>query len=71
MAIILLMQLSDWFYSLRHSKITQKRIEQFYYDKSMVKFSKSCDVHMFWALAVAFLSQKGGQKNSRLSGYLN
>ncbi len=31
MAIILLIQLSDWFYSLKHSETTQKKIKQFYY----------------------------------------
>ncbi len=34
--MILLMQLSDWFDSLKHSEITQKKIEQFYFDKTMV-----------------------------------
>ncbi len=48
MAMILLIQLSDWFYSLKHSEITQKTIEQFYYDKTMVNFCKGCDVHMFF-----------------------
>ncbi len=48
MAIILLIQLSDWFYSLKHSEITQKKMKQFYYDKTMVKFCKGCDVHMFF-----------------------
>ncbi len=33
------MQLSDWFYSLKHSEITQKKIKQFYYEN---------DVHMFF-----------------------
>ncbi len=47
MVIILLIQLSDWFYSLMHSEITQKKIKQFYYDKTMVNFCKGCDVHMF------------------------
>ncbi len=47
MAIILLIQLSDWFYGLKHSEITQKKIKQFYYDKTMVHFCKGCDVHMF------------------------
>ncbi len=40
MAIILLIQLSDWFYGLKHSKIMQKKIKQFYYDKTMVNFCK-------------------------------
>ncbi len=31
MAIILFIQLSDWFYGLKHSEITQKKIKQFYY----------------------------------------
>ncbi len=47
MAIILLIQLSDWFYSLKHSETTQKKIKQFYYDKTMVNFCKGCDLHMF------------------------
>ncbi len=42
-----LIQLFDWFYSLKHSEITQKRIKQFYYDKTMVNFCKGCDVNMF------------------------
>ncbi len=46
--IILLIQLSDWFYSLKHSEITQNKIKQFYYDKTMVNFFKVCDVHMFF-----------------------
>ncbi len=59
MAIILLIQLSDWFYSLKHSEITQKTIEKFYYDKTMVNFFKGCDVHMFLKIeAVAFLCKK-------------
>ncbi len=45
MAVI---QLSDWFYGLKHSEITQKKIKQFYYDKTMVNFCKGCDVHMFF-----------------------
>ncbi len=43
----------------------QKKIKQFYYDKTMVHFCKGCDVHVFVEEiieAVAFLSQKGGQK---------
>ncbi len=44
MAMILLIQLSDWFYSPKHSEITQKRIMQLYYDKTMVHFCKGCDV---------------------------
>ncbi len=32
---------------LKHSEITQKKIEQFYHDKTMVILCKSCDVHMF------------------------
>ncbi len=35
-------------YSLKHSEITQKKIKQFYYDKSIVNFWKGCDVHMFF-----------------------
>ncbi len=27
-----LIQLTDWFYGLKHSEITQKKIEQFYFD---------------------------------------
>ncbi len=30
MTIILLIQLFDWFYSLKHSEIMQKKIKQFY-----------------------------------------
>ncbi len=30
MAMNLLVQLSDWFYSLKYSEITQKKIKQFY-----------------------------------------
>ncbi len=48
MAMILLIQLSDWFYSPKHSEITQKKIKQLYYDKTMVNFCKGCDVHMFF-----------------------
>ncbi len=29
---ILLIQLTDWFYGLKHSEITQKKIKQFYYE---------------------------------------
>ncbi len=47
MAMVLLIQLSDWVYSLKHSKITQKKMKQFYYDKTMVNFCKRCDVHKF------------------------
>ncbi len=50
MAMILLIQLSDWFYSLKHSEITQKKIKQFYYDKTMFNFCKGCDVHLFFFL---------------------
>ncbi len=57
---IFLIQLSDGFYSLKHSEITQKKIEQFYYDKTMVNIWKRCDVHVLKIEAVAFLSQKGG-----------
>ncbi len=45
--MILLMQLFDWFSSLKHSGIMQKRIKQFYYDKTMVNFCKGCYVNMF------------------------
>ncbi len=58
MAIILLIQLSDWFYILKHSETTQKKTKQFYYDKTMVYF---CFVEEMIE-AVAFLSQNGGQK---------
>ncbi len=47
LAMILLIQLFDWFYSLKHSEITQKKIKQFYYDTTMVNFCKGCDVNMF------------------------
>ncbi len=30
MAIIVLIQFSDWFYGLKHSEITQKKIKQIY-----------------------------------------
>ncbi len=43
MTVILLI-----FYSLKHSEITQKKIKQFYYDKSIVNFWKGCDVHIFF-----------------------
>ncbi len=33
------LQLSDWFYGLKHSEITQKKTKQFYYEN---------DVHMFF-----------------------
>ncbi len=46
MAMILLIPLSDSFYSLKHSEITQNKIKQFYYD-NMVNFGEGCDVHMF------------------------
>ncbi len=42
--MILLMQLFD---CLKHSGIMQKRIKQFYYDKTMVNFCKGCYVNMF------------------------
>ncbi len=64
MAIILLIQLSDWFYSLNYSEITQKKIKQFYYDKTMVIFCKGPGLwcpHVLKIEAVAFLSQKGSQ----------
>ncbi len=50
MAIILLIQLSDWFYrdSLKHSEMMQKKIKQFYLDKTIVHFCKGCDVHVFF-----------------------
>ncbi len=32
MAIILWIQLSDRFFGLKHSEITQKKIKQFYYE---------------------------------------
>ncbi len=47
MAIILLIQLSDCFYSFKHSEIMQKKTKQFYYDKIKVNFCKGCDVHVF------------------------
>ncbi len=63
--MILLIQLSDRFYSPSIQNHT-KKIKQFYYDKTMVNFCKGCDVHMFFLEeiieAVAFLLQKGGQK---------
>ncbi len=33
MAMVLLIQLSDWVYSLKHSEIKKKKM-QFYYDKN-------------------------------------
>ncbi len=30
--VILLIQLSDWFYGLKNLEITQKKIKQFYYE---------------------------------------
>ncbi len=51
MAIILLIQLSDWFYSLKHSEITQKKIKQLYYDETMVYLCKGWEI----IEAVAFL----------------
>ncbi len=45
MAMILLIQ-SDWFYDLKHSENTQKKIKQFYYDET-IHFFKCCDVHVF------------------------
>ncbi len=48
MSIMLLIQLSDWFYGLKHSEITQKKIKQFHYDKTMVNSCKGCDVRMFF-----------------------
>ncbi len=47
MSMILLIQLSDLCYGLKHSQITQNKIKQFYYDKTMVNFCKGCDVHVF------------------------
>ncbi len=52
---------SDWFYCLEHSEITQKKIEQLYYNKTMVHFCKGWYVLKIEALLV-LLSQKGGQK---------
>ncbi len=49
MAMILLIQFSDWFYDLKHSENTQKKIKQFYYDKT-IHFCKGCDVHVFLLL---------------------
>ncbi len=46
--MILLIQLSDWFYSLKYSEITQNKIKQFYYDKTMVNLCKGWDVHVFF-----------------------
>jgi len=46
MAIILLIQLSDWVYGLKHSAIMQKKCKQFYYDTTMVNVCKGCDVHV-------------------------
>ncbi len=43
MAVI---QLSDWFYGLKHSEITHKKIKQFYHENHGY-FCKGCDVHMF------------------------
>ncbi len=48
MGIIILIQLSDWFYGLKHSEITQKKIKTFCYNKTMVNFNKGCDVHLFF-----------------------
>ncbi len=48
LAMIILIQLSDWFYGLKNSEITQKKIKQFYYDKTMVNVCNRCDVHMFF-----------------------
>ncbi len=47
MAIILLIQLSDWFYGLKHSEITQRKLSSFTM-KTMVNFGKGCNVHMFF-----------------------
>ncbi len=58
MAIILLIQLSDWFYSLEHSEITQTKIKQFYCDVVM----STCFFVEEIIEAVALLSQKGDQK---------
>ncbi len=48
MAVI---QLSDWFYGLKHSEIIQKsrkgKLSSFT-TKTMVHFCKDCDVHMFF-----------------------
>ncbi len=44
MAVI---QLSDWFYGLKHSEITLKKIKQFYYKKHGY-FCKGCDILMFF-----------------------
>ncbi len=44
MAVI---HLSDWFYGLKHSEITQKKIKQFYHENHG-SFCKGCDVHMFF-----------------------
>ncbi len=35
MDIILLIQLSDLFYGLKHSEIMHNKIKQFYYDKTI------------------------------------
>ncbi len=47
MTIILLIQLSDWFYILKQSEITQNKIKPFYYNKTMVHVGKGCGVHTF------------------------
>ncbi len=41
-------------------KSHKRKLSSFYYDKTTVNFGKGCDVHI--KEAVAFLSQKGGQK---------
>ncbi len=38
----------------------QKKIKQFYYDKTLVNLCKGCDVHMF--LLKKLYRKKGGQK---------
>ncbi len=43
----------------------QKKIKQFYYDKTMVNFGKGCDVHMFFVeeiIEAVSSIPKGGQK---------
>ncbi len=47
MTVILLIQLSDWFYILKQSEIKQNKIKPFYYNETMVNFGKGCGVHIF------------------------
>ncbi len=63
----ILIQLSDWVYRLKHSKITQKKIKQFYCDETCLIFFTKMNHGYFFVEEIkeAFLLQKGVQKMSK------